>query len=213
VKQLTVAGRWSEESMRNVQGEGSMNSETALLRAAKRFEQKALAVIFDMYAPAIFNYALRLCRDPVEADGIVGDVFAKLLEQFAAGQGPVTNLRGYLFQIAYHCTVDRARRNHRLVPLEVVIDTPVRSSQAAVDTQVEERRMLQDFRLALENDLSEIQRHVIVLRFIEGFSLRETAAIVGKKVNHVKVIQSRGMAKLRKSLGRHAEPNGRIQHT
>jgi DNA-directed RNA polymerase specialized sigma24 family protein len=38
------------------------------------------------------------------------------------------------------------------------------------------------------------------LRFLEEFSLRETAAIVGKDVNHVKVIQSRALAKLRKAF-------------
>jgi RNA polymerase sigma-70 factor (ECF subfamily) len=53
---------------------------------------------------------------------------------------------------------------------------------------------------AVQNKLTDDQRHVIVLRFLEGFSLRETATIIGKKEDHVKVIQSRGIAKLRKSL-------------
>jgi DNA-directed RNA polymerase specialized sigma24 family protein len=35
---------------------------------------------------------------------------------------------------------------------------------------------------------------------MEQFSLQETADIIGKKVNHVKVIQSRAIAKLRKVL-------------
>jgi RNA polymerase sigma-70 factor (ECF subfamily) len=41
---------------------------------------------------------------------------------------------------------------------------------------------------------------VIILRFIEDFSLKETAQIVGKEVNNVKVIQNRGIKKLRKAL-------------
>jgi len=49
--------------------------------------------------------------------------------------------------------------------------------------------------------LTEDQRHVIVLRFLEGFSLRETADIIGKQVYNVKVIQNRGIVKLRKALG------------
>ena len=55
--------------------------------------------------------------------------------------------------------------------------------------------------MAIRNDLTEDQRHVIVLRFLEGFSLRETADIIGKQVYNVKVIQNRGIAKLRKVLG------------
>jgi DNA-directed RNA polymerase specialized sigma24 family protein len=38
------------------------------------------------------------------------------------------------------------------------------------------------------------------LRFLEEFNLRETAAILGKDVSHIKVIQSRALAKLRKDL-------------
>ena len=55
--------------------------------------------------------------------------------------------------------------------------------------------------MAIRNDLTEDQRHVIVLRFLEGFSLRETADIIGKQVYNVKVIQNRGIVKLRKALG------------
>jgi RNA polymerase sigma-70 factor (ECF subfamily) len=49
--------------------------------------------------------------------------------------------------------------------------------------------------------LTDDQRHVIILRFLEGFNLNETAAILGKQVGHIKVIQNRAITKLRKALG------------
>jgi RNA polymerase sigma-70 factor (ECF subfamily) len=186
-----------------------MNDESALLEAARRFDKKALATIFDTYAPAIYRYVLRLCHDPVESDNIVGDVFARLMEKISAGQGPRTNLRSYLFSIAYHLVVDGARHNHRLTSLEVVMDVPSKLKDSSVDTQVDERNLLAVLRFAMNNRLSEIQRHVLILRFMEDFSLQETAAIVGKKVNHIKVIQSRGTAKLRKLLESRFWPDGK----
>ena len=51
------------------------------------------------------------------------------------------------------------------------------------------------------NDLTDDQRHVIILRYLEGFNLNETATILGKQVNHIKVIQNRAIAKLRQALG------------
>ena len=54
--------------------------------------------------------------------------------------------------------------------------------------------------LAIKNHLTANQRHVIILRFVEEFSLHETAEIVGKGVGSVKAIQSRAIAKLRKVL-------------
>ena len=80
-----------------------------LLQAARKFDQDALRIIFDSHSPSIYKYALRLCQDSLDADNIVGDVFARLLEQLADGKGPQTNLRSYLFQITYHMIVDHAR--------------------------------------------------------------------------------------------------------
>jgi RNA polymerase sigma-70 factor (ECF subfamily) len=60
--------------------------------------------------------------------------------------------------------------------------------------------MLEAIKRGLMQDLTEDQRHVVLLRFVEGFSLKETAAITGKKVNNVKVIQNRAISALRKGI-------------
>jgi RNA polymerase sigma-70 factor (ECF subfamily) len=65
---------------------------------------------------------------------------------------------------------------------------------------LEDRILFEHVIAVIKNQLTEDQRHVIVLRFLEGFSLRETADIIGKEVYNVKVIQNRGVAKLRKAL-------------
>ena len=54
----------------------------------------------------------------------------------------------------------------------------------------------------MKRELTEDQRNVIVLRFQEEFSLKETAEIVGKNVNAVKALQNRGIQKLRQVLSR-----------
>lgn len=171
-----------------------------LLKAAQKLDEEALTTIFDSFAPAIYKYALRLCHDPIEADNIVGDVFSQLLEQFAGGKGPRTNLRSYLYQTAYHLVVDRSRENKHTAPLEVAINVQERERSVPTATQIEERVLMEALVSAMNSELTEDQRHVIILRFLEDFSLKETAQIIGKEVNNVKVIQNRGIAKLRKAL-------------
>jgi len=173
----------------------------ALLKAAQKLDEEALTAIFDEFAPAIYKYTLRLCHDPIVADNIVGDVFAQLLEQFAAGKGPRTNLRSYLYQTAYHLVVDRSRYNQHTAPLEVATNLHEKGRPAPTQTQIEERVLMEGLVTAMNSELTEDQRHVIILRFLEDFSLKETAEIVGKDVNNIKVIQNRGIAKLRKALG------------
>lgn len=178
-----------------------MEADTTLLDAARGMKEDALIAIFDLYSAALYNYALRLCNDPVAADNIVGDVFAKFLDQLAAGKGPSTNLRSYLYQTTYHLIVDEARTNHREAPLEVIEFVQGNGHAYASLSSLENRILLDALIMAIKNNLTEDQRHVIVLRFLEGFSLRETADIIGKQVYNVKVIQNRGIAKLRKVLG------------
>ena len=176
-----------------------METDQRLLDAARRMDRDALVRIFDLYSHALYNYALRLCDDPVLADQIVGDVFAKLLDQLSVGRGPTTSLRSYLYEITYHRIIDEARSSRRKVPLEVT-DWLQRDSDA-VALCAEDQILFKQVIRTVRNELTDDQRHVIILRFLEEFSLRETAAILGKQVSHVKVIQNRALAKLRSRLG------------
>jgi RNA polymerase sigma-70 factor (ECF subfamily) len=176
-----------------------MNGESSLLEAARKGDSTALGQIFDIYAPAIFRYAVRLCHDPSEADRIVGDVFAQLLEQLSSGKGPRTNLRSYLYQIAYHVLVDHVREASHVSSVEEALDLP--DSRMSVGAQIEEQELLRDLEHAVAHGLTAEQQHIIMLRFVEGFNLQETADITGKKINAVSVLQNRAISRLRQLLG------------
>ena len=178
-----------------------MEANVSLLESVQAMDREALAQAFEHYAPALYSYALRCSRDPVTADNIVGDVFAKLLEKLACGSGPRTNLRSYLFEIAYHLIVDDVRYIGRRAPIEIVdrLHFDEHTAQALPEKRMLYKRVMQ----AIHNDLNVAQRHVIVLRFLEGFSLRETAAILGKSITVVKVTQTRAIRVLRKTLIEH----------
>jgi RNA polymerase sigma-70 factor, ECF subfamily len=175
-----------------------METELSLLAAAKRMDKEALEKIFDLYATSLYRYALRLCGDVLMADHTVGDVFAKLLDQLALGNGPRSNLRSYLYQTTYHIVVDEARSSLRQAPLETLTSLSPEGTPGLLGA--ENHVMLEKVLAAIQHELTEDQRHVVILRFLEEFNLRETAAILGKEVNHVKVIQNRAIAKLRKVL-------------
>ncbi len=175
-----------------------METDLLLLNAARRMDKEALVKIFDLYSFALYKYALHLCGDRVMADHIVGDVFAKLLEQLAAGNGPRGNLRSYLYESTYHRVIDETRYSKRRVSLEMT--DLLRQDTSPVSPRVEDQILFQQILHAIYNDLTDDQRHVIILRFLEEFSIHETAAILGKKGDHVRVIQNRAIAVLRRSL-------------
>jgi RNA polymerase sigma-70 factor (ECF subfamily) len=175
-----------------------MDTDILLLNAAKKMNDEALSRIFDQYASPIYRYALRLCDDPLRADEIVGAVFARFLEKLSSGAGPAANLRSYLYETAYQliCTdVDYGQWSRRL---DGQYQIPVTGQ--SLPRNGENRELLQAMLRVIKYDLTEDQRHVLYLRFLEGFSLKETAVIIGKKVGNVKVIQNRAVTALRRSL-------------
>ena len=163
-------------------------------------DARALAEVFDLYAPAIYKYAYGQSNNALLADQTVGEVFAKLLEQLSLGRGPSSNLRAYLFEIAYHCIVDEIRHSQRVQSML----TAEFAAPAPGDTGLvlEQHLLLEVVRRSMRDDLSDDQRHVVILRFLEDFSLKETARIMGKKVGHIKVLQQRAVAALRRALDR-----------
>ena len=182
-----------------------MNELATLLKAARNLDKTALATIFDLYSPALYKFISRLVHDPIQSDQMVAEIFVQLVEELSAGRGPRTNIRSYLYQIAYRLVVERFRDKHPHSPLEVSIRTQDKP-KAGVQTQIDERVMMEALLSSMNTELSEDQRIVIILRFLEDFSLKETAEIIGKDVNNVKVIQNRGIAKLKKALGMQVDP-------
>jgi RNA polymerase sigma-70 factor (ECF subfamily) len=178
-----------------------MSELADLLRAARKLDKEALTKIFDLYSPALYKFISRLVHDPIQADRIVADVFVRLVEEFAAGQGPRASIRPYLYQVAYRLMVERFRDSHPHSSLEVAIRSLDKDKSESSPVQNDERLLMEALLLTMNTELSEDQRIVVILRFLEDFSLKETAEIIGKDVNNVKVIQTRGIAKLKRAMG------------
>jgi RNA polymerase sigma-70 factor (ECF subfamily) len=80
-----------------------------------------------------------------------------------------------------------------------MVDTLV-YNDASTSSELERRDLFQRTMQVIQTELTDYQRHVILLRYMEGFSLRETAAILGKSVNIIKAAQNRALGNLRKAL-------------
>lgn len=71
--------------------------------------QNALTILFDRYHRLIFNVALRIVRDPGEAEDVVQNVFLDVFRaraNFDSGRG---TLKVWLLQYAYHRALHRKR--------------------------------------------------------------------------------------------------------
>ncbi len=174
-----------------------MRDDLILLQSIRNRDKHALVEVFDKYAAAIYRYAYRLCGSETEADDVVGDVFMLLLNHIKDGNGPRDNLRAYIYQIAYHRIVDKSRREKHLADLSEEIGS---ENKDWPHTQQKDHDLHDVLLKTIHTHLTSDQQHVILLRFFEGLSVHDTAEVLGKDPNNIKVIQSRGIAKLRRVL-------------
>jgi RNA polymerase sigma-70 factor, ECF subfamily len=96
--------------------------------------------------------------------------------------------------------IDDARARRHITALDVA--EAVKEDKKPVQAQAEEKMLLKKVYAAMEQYLTEDQGNVLVLRFQEEFSLKETAEIVGKNVSAVKALQNREINRLREALSR-----------
>ena len=175
-----------------------MDREIMLLAAARQMDGGALQEIFEIYAPALYKYTFRLCKQADLADELVGMVFERFVQQLSDGRHPGVNLRTILYEITYGILIRDVRYTNRLWSANWTLSS--QRYRWSAEPGADDQLLIDALQRALIYGLTDDQRHVVLLRFVEGFSLKETAAITGKKVNNIKVIQNRAISSLRKTL-------------
>lgn len=104
----------------------------------------------------------------------------------------------FLYTIARNLLADRMRHERPLASYEDALahatDAPGPDELATTGDDV--RRL----RSAIAQ-LTSLQQEVIVLRFIEGRSTKETAVVTGKRESTIRGIQMRALTALRELLG------------
>jgi RNA polymerase sigma-70 factor (ECF subfamily) len=181
-----------------------MSVKSKEIQRLNSLDPVVVSAIHDRYFGEIFRFARFRVSDEVTAEDIAGDVFVRLLEAVHQGNGPHTNLRGWLLRTTANVVNDHFRklynrpREESAEALENSGDLFLTQSDPVIlSDQAERRRLLQ----SAIDELTKAQKMVITLRFGNRFSLEETAQIMGKTANTIKSLQFRAMASLRKKLG------------
>jgi RNA polymerase sigma-70 factor (ECF subfamily) len=172
--------------------------EQSELDGLRNLDSQVIAAVYDRYFTDVFRYVRYRIGDESAAEDIASDVFVRLLEASQKGRGPQTNLKAWLLGTASHILTDHMRRSYRR-PTESLTENVLDPLATPVD-ELERRERGRSVRDALAQ-LTPEQQPVLTLRFGEGYSLEETAAILKKNVNAVKALQFRALASLQRGIG------------
>jgi len=174
--------------------------ERDLLRRASAGDRRAFAALYDRHVDAVYRYAFFRLRIDAEAEDVTSEVFHRALVAIPRFE-PRRPFLAFLYTIARNVVADRMRREHPVASYEDALahpsDAPGPEELASISDDV--RRL----RSAIAQ-LTPLQQEVILLRFIEDRSTKETAVVTGKRESTIRGIQMRALTALRELLGEQA---------
>jgi RNA polymerase sigma-70 factor (ECF subfamily) len=145
----------------------------------------------DQHADGIYRFALKHLRDEDRAKDVVQESFARLWVKVV--EVDAAKAKSYLFTTAHHAMVDEVRKGCRSTRMEAHHDNIRSVSQAQPDL-----KEVLDAALAT---LPAIQRSVVLLRDLEGYTYEEIAELTGLNLPQVKVYIYRGRTALKDCIG------------
>jgi len=128
-------------------------------------------------------------------------VFLQVARDVTSFSGDEKSFRSWVFTIAHHRLID-ARRHAARRPVELAAEPPepVDRADDAADEALT-RIGTEEVQRVLEA-VSDEQRAVLLLRVIGDLSIEDVAKAVGKRPGAVKALQRRGLAAVKRELGR-----------
>ena len=166
-----------------------------LVTRAQRGDGDAFGQLFLQYKETVYRYIYYRVGDQATAEDFTSETFLRALRRIGTISYQGRDIGAWFVTIARNIVLDHAKSaRHRL---EVTIpetiehtDTGIGPEDSAISSLTTERLMR-----AL-NRLRTDQRECVMLRFIHGMSVSETAEIMGRNSGAVKALQHRAIRKL-----------------
>lgn len=173
-------------------------TEDRLVARARNGSQEAFGELYDRYHSQIYRFVFVKVSDRGVAEDVTHDVFLKAWKNIGAYRDQGFPFSSWLYRIARNEIIDRYRTAHASIPIEAE-DEDRWGSDEDVEGDIDRTITLEHVMAAIRSLKDEYQ-DVIMVRFVEERSVRETAAILDRSEGAVKLLQHRAMRALKKKL-------------
>ena len=172
-----------------------------LLKLSGRGDESAFARLYDATAARVFGLAVRVVRDPAQAEEVAQESFLEIWRTSGRFDPARGSAIGWLLTIVHRRAVDRVRSAEAATRRDTTYhekNQPVAhdATAEAVQASLEARRV----RGALAS-LTDAQRQAIELAYFGGYTHTEVASMLDLPVGTAKTRIRDGLIRLRDAMG------------
>ena len=169
-----------------------------LIQRARQGDQRALVEIYECYQPSVFTYIFYRVSDQEIAEDLTSEVFTRMLVNLPRYKSSGKPILAWLYTIARNLVIDHYRKKRTANHLPLEEDLIDGENNHPVKT-TEEQLVHECLSRAL-NHLTEEQRQVILLKFIESREVSELVTILGKNERAIRSLQHRALVALHRMM-------------
>jgi len=159
----------------------------------------AFGRLYDMHVDRVYRHIYYRVSNNADAEDLTQQVFFKAWQAISRYKKTASPFLAWLIKISHNLVIDfyRAKKSETYIDFDVVDTKPETDPEHLAEVHFNQQQIRQSI-LKLHGD----QQQVILMRFIEDFSYAEIAASLGKSEGAIRVILHRGLARLRKIMGK-----------
>lgn len=178
----------------------STKKEKELLRRCRRGDQQAQMEVYDRFYHAMFNTALRIVKEPQEAEDVMQEAFLKAFSKLHTFKGE-SSFGTWLKRIVANQSIVAYRRIKAKQEVSLDHARPYEVSEPQ-GLALEEESYNPRFNLAIRSleNLRESYRIILTLNLIEGFDQQEICEILKITPANCRTTLSRARESLRKKI-------------
>jgi len=171
----------------------------ALVELARNGDSEAFGQLYDHYHASVYRFLYYRVGSTTLAEDLTSETFFRALRSMSSFRWQGKDFGAWLMTIARNLTTDhfKAGRTRLEQTTEDMgsLDSSTEGPEGAVLAQLTNEALL-----AALSELPAEQRDCLVMRFLQGLSIAETAEVLGRSAGAVKQLQLRGVRNLAKIL-------------
>jgi RNA polymerase sigma-70 factor (ECF subfamily) len=172
-----------------------------LVARSQRGEGEAFGLLYDRYVELVYRYIYYRVGSPTLAEDLVSETFLRALRRIDSFSWQGRDFAAWLVTIARNLIADHFKSSrYRLeITTEDILETGSQQTTDGPESLVLDA-ITNETLLAAVKKLNPEQQECIVLRFLQGMSVNETALAMGKNDGAIKALQNRAVRALARLL-------------